>query len=228
MSGAEVPALLAASSAASGAAAAGGAAAATTISTGTLLKGALAIGSAGLGAIQSMQQGAAMSAMYGQMAQQTLSQARSQVLASRQKALQYRQQGLKVLDEMRKTASTINARGAAGSLNPFSGSLDKLMTVSFDQGYQDFSIAKDNRLIEQDNMIIIQKSAERQAAIYRAAASQSRRQGMFGALTSVATSALSYGASAGFGGFGAAAMPAGSITGVPVQAGVGGYGFGVV
>ena len=226
MSGAEVPALLAASSAASGAAAAGGAAAATTISTGTLLKGALAIGSAGLGAIQSMQQGAAMSAMYGQMAQQTLSQARSQVLASRQKALQYRQQGLKVLDEMRKTASTINARGAAGSLNPFSGSLDKIMTVSFDQGYQDFSIAKDNRLIEQDNMIIIQKSAERQAAIYRAAARQSRRQGMFGALTSVATSALSYGASAGFGGFGAAAMPAGSITGVPTMGGS--YPYGVV
>jgi len=77
-------------------------------------------------------------------------------------------------------------------------------------------------------MIIIQKSAERQAAIYRAAAAQSRSSGLFGAFTSIATSALSYGASAGFGGFGAAAMPAGSITGVPVQAGVGGYGFGVV
>ena len=225
MSGAEVPALLAAGSAAGSGAAATTAA---TISTGTLLKGALAVGSAGLGAISSMQQGAAMSAMYGQMAQQTLAQGRSQVLASRQKALQYRQQGLKVLDEMRKTASTINARGAAGSLNPFSGSLDKLMTVSFDQGYQDFSIAKDNRLIEQDNMIIIQKSAERQAAIYRAAAAQSRSSGLFGAFTSIATSALSYGASAGFGGFGAAAMPVGSVTGVPLQAGVGGYGFGVV
>ena len=81
MSGAEVPALLAAGSAAGSGAAATTAA---TISTGTLLKGALAVGSAGLGAISSMQQGAAMSAMYGQMAQQTLAQGRSQVLASRQ------------------------------------------------------------------------------------------------------------------------------------------------
>ena len=153
----------------------------------------LAVAAALVQAAGTIQQGKATDAMYKGQAQQTLVQARSQVLQSRQEALNHREDGIVVLEQMKKNAATINARAAAGSLDPFSGSLGNLMTVNLDQGFQDFTMTRDNRFIAEQNQIIIQKSAEHQAAQYRAAGKQAKRSAMFSAISSVAMAGASYG-----------------------------------
>lgn len=152
----------------------------------------LAVAASLVQAAGTIQQGKATDAMYKGQAQQTLVQARSQVLQSRQEALNHREDGIKVLEQMKRNAATINARGAAGSLDPFSGSLGNLMTVNLDQGFQDFTMTRDNRFIAEQNQIIIQKSAEHQAAQYRAAGKQAKKSAMFSAITSVAMAGASY------------------------------------
>jgi len=180
----------------------------------------LAVAAALVGAYGTIQQGKATDAMYKGQADQTLVQARSQVLQSRQEALNHREDGIKVLEQMKKNAATINARAAAGSLDPFSGSLGNLMTVNLDQGFQDFTMTRDNRFIAEQNQIIIQKSAEHQAAQYRAAGKAAKKSAMFSAITSVAMAGASYGMMGGPGAAGGAgAAPAGG-------ANIGG-GFGV-
>ena len=153
----------------------------------------LAVAAALVQAAGTIQQGKATDAMYKGQAQQTLVQARSQVLQSRQEALNHREDGIVVLEQMKKNAATINARAAAGSLDPFSGSLGNLMTVNLDQGFQDFTMTRDNRFIAEQNQIIIQKSAEHQAAQYRAAGKAAKKSAMFSAITSVAMAGASYG-----------------------------------
>ena len=101
---------------------------------------------------------------------------------------------------MKRNAATINARAAAGSLDPFSGSIGNLMTVNLDQGFQDFTMTRDNRFIAQQNQIIIQKSAEHQAAQYRMAGKAAKRGAMFSAITSVGMSLGTYGMMGGPGG----------------------------
>ena len=160
----------------------------------------LAVAAALVKAVGTIQQGKATDAMYKGQAQQTLVQARSQVLQSRQEALNHREDGIVVLEQMKKNAATINARAAAGSLDPFSGSLGNLMTVNLDQGFQDFTMTRDNRFIAEQNQVIIQKSAEHQAAQYRAAGKQAKRSAMFSAITSVAMAGANYGMQGGPGG----------------------------
>ena len=157
----------------------------------------LAVAAALVGAYGTIQQGKATDAMYKGQAQQTLVQARSQVLQSRQEALNHREDGIVVLEQMKKNAATINARAAAGSLDPFSGSLGNLMTVNLDQGFQDFTMTRDNRFIAEQNQIIIQKSAEHQSAQYRAAGKQAKRSAMISAITQVAMAGATYGTMGG-------------------------------
>ncbi len=152
----------------------------------------LAIAASLVQAYGTLQQGKATDAMYKAQADQTLVQARSQVLQSRQQELAHREDGIKVLEQMKRNAATINARAAAGSLDPFSGSIGNLMTVNLDQGFQDFTMTRDNRFIAQQNQIIIQKSAEHQAAQFRAAGKSARRGAMFSAITGLAMSAGTY------------------------------------
>ena len=161
----------------------------------------VAIAAAVVGAIGTMKQGAAQKAMYDAQATHTVVQARSNVIKSRREALKYKQDGVAVLDKMRKTIATVSTRGAAGSIDPFSGSTGNLQINIFDQGYLDFSINKDNTNMARENMNIIQKSAEYQAGIYRAAGKQAKQSAMFSAFTSVAMAGATYGM--GFGGAGA-------------------------
>ncbi len=158
----------------------------------------VAVAAAVVGAIGTMKQGAAQKAMYDAQATQTLVQARSNVIKSRREALKYKQDGVAVLDKMRKTIATVSARGAAGSIDPFSGSTGNLQINIFDQGYLDFSINKDNTNMARENMNIIQKSAEYQAGIYRAAGRAAKQAATFKAITSVAMAGANYGM--GFGG----------------------------
>ena len=127
----------------------------------------LAVAASVVGAIGTMKSGSAQKAMYDAQAAQTMVQARSNVIKSRREALKYKQDGVAVLDKMRKTIATVSARGAAGSIDPFSGSTGNLQINIFDQGYLDFSINKDNTNMARENMNIIQKSAEYQAGSNR-------------------------------------------------------------
>tara|TARA_R110000823_G_scaffold46624_7_gene119214 strand:+ start:680 stop:1291 length:612 start_codon:yes stop_codon:yes gene_type:complete len=158
----------------------------------------VAIAAAVVGAIGTMKQGAAQKAMYDAQATQTMVQARSNVIKSRREALKYKQDGVAVLDKMRKTIATVSARGAAGSIDPFSGSTGNLQVNIFDQGYLDFSINKDNTNMARENMNIIQKSAEYQAGIYRAAGAAAKQAATFKAISSVGMAVA--GAYGGFGG----------------------------
>ena len=160
----------------------------------------LAVAASLVQAYGTIKQGQATDAMYKAQADQTLVQARSQVLQSRQQELAHREDGIKVLEQMKRNAATINARAAAGSLDPFSGSIGNLMTVNLDQGFQDFTMTRDNRFIAQQNQIIIQKSAEHQAAQYRMAGAAAKRGAMFSAITSVAMAGATYGMMGGPGG----------------------------
>jgi len=172
----------------------------------------LAIAASVVSAIGTMKSGSAQKAMYDAQAAQTMVQARSNVIKSRREALKYKQDGVAVLDKMRKTIATVSARGAAGSIDPFSGSTGNLQINIFDQGYLDFSINKDNTNMARENMNIIQKSAEYQAGIYRAAGKQAKQSAMFSAVSSVAMAGFNYGM--GFGGAGAgSAGSAGSAGG---------------
>ena len=158
----------------------------------------VAIAAAVVSAIGTMKKGAAQKAMYDAQATQTMVQARSNVIKSRREALKYKQDGVAVLDKMRKTIATVSARGAAGSIDPFSGSTGNLQINIFDQGYLDLSINKDNTNMARENMNIIQKSAEYQAGIYRAAGKQAKQAAMFKAVSQVAMAGATYGM--GFGG----------------------------
>jgi hypothetical protein len=160
----------------------------------------LAVAAALVSAYGTIQQGKATDAMYKAQADQTLVQARSQVLQSRQQELAHREDGIKVLEQMKRNAATINARAAAGTLDPFSGSIGNLMTVNLDQGFQDFTMTRDNRFIAQQNQIIIQKSAEHQAAQYRTAGKAAKRGAMLSAVTQVAMAGATYGMMGGPGG----------------------------
>ena len=161
----------------------------------------LAVAASVVSAIGTMKSGSAQKAMYDAQAAQTMVQARSNVIKSRREALKYKQDGVAVLDKMRRTIATVSARGAAGSIDPFSGSTGNLQINIFDQGYLDYSINKDNTNMARENMNIIQKSAEYQAGIYRAAGKQAKQSAMFSAVSSVAMAGINYGM--GFGGAGA-------------------------
>lgn len=177
----------------------------------------LAIAAAVVGAIGTMKQGSAQKAMYDAQAAQTMVQARSNVIKSRAEALKYKQEGVRTLDKIRKTIATVGARGAAGSIDPFSGSTGKLQVNIFDRGFLDFSVNKDNTNLARENMTIIQKSAEYQAGIYRAAGKQAKQSAMFKAVTSLAMAGATYGM-----GFGADATAATAATPAAAPAGFGG------
>ena len=186
---------------------------------------AVAIAAAVVGAIGTMKQGAAQKAMYDAQATQTMVQARSNVIKSRREALKYKQDGVAVLDKMRKTIATVSARGAAGSIDPFSGSTGNLQINIFDQGYLDFSINKDNTNMARENMNIIQKSAEYQAGIYRAAGRAAKQAAMFKAVSSVGMAAANYGMGFG-GGMGSAGQSTSQFVsgyGAPIGGGPAGF-----
>ena len=108
---------------------------------------------------------------------------------------------------MRRTGATINARGAANAINPFAGSTGNLMTVNLKEGFEDFATTKTNRLIAEDNMVIMQRSAERQAAIYGAAGKQAISSGYTSAFAQIAGTAATLGMGGYFGSMGSTAAP---------------------
>jgi len=149
----------------------------------------LAIVGMGLQAYGTIRAGQAQAANYQAQAQQTLIQARSDVIRARKEELNYKQKGVEILRAVNRNLATINARGAAGALDPFSGSTGNLMTVNLKEGYLDYSTEQDNAALAAENQNIIQGSAEYQARIYRQAASEAKTQAYISAIGNLAMGA---------------------------------------
>jgi len=132
----------------------------------------------GLQAVSSIQQGKYQKAMYNIQAKQA-------ELQGRQKALNYSQQALSVLENQRRMASTLVARSAAGGIDPFSGSP---MTV--DQWNAFKSGEEYNLGLENADMAIAGGLAQSQSL--QAAGKQAMRTAYMNAAISVAQGAYMY------------------------------------
>lgn len=132
----------------------------------------------GLQAVSSIQQGKYQKAMYNIQAKQA-------ELQGRQNALNYSRQALGVLENQRRMASSLVARGAAGGIDPFSGSP---MTV--DQ-WNAFKAGEEYNLgLENADMAIAGGLAQSQSL--QAAGKQAMKSAYMNAAISVAQGAYMY------------------------------------
>jgi hypothetical protein len=107
-------------------------------------------------------------------------------LQGKQEALKYREQGVQVLENILQTQATINARAAAGGVDPFSGSAKALSEYALSRGaLESYTIM--------DNQVIAERGGEMQAQQYMQQARGVMRAGMIGAFTSFGTTAYQFG-----------------------------------
>jgi hypothetical protein len=189
---------------------------------------AVMVGGAALSAFGQIRQGQAQKAMYQAQAQQAQIQGRSQAIKARQEALAYRQEGVKALENTRRNMATMNARGAAGALDPFSGSVGNLMTLNMGYGVEDYYTALDNVALAEENQTIAKSAAQYQASIYRSAGSMAMQNAYIGAASSLAQAGgMAYQAGAFSGGAGAPPTPNPGFSYQPYQS-LGGGGAGML
>lgn len=126
-------------------------------------------------------------------ATQALQQAEVERLKGRREALQYRQQGLAVLDNTLKNMARINAVAGAGGISTFSGSPTSLRNFAQREGAFEYHMAQDNADIA--NMMGEQRGRtyEAQAAQLQAGAKQAKKAAMFQAVSSLAMGAFQAG-----------------------------------
>jgi hypothetical protein len=118
----------------------------------------------GLQAVASMQ--AAKAQAKGLAAQSTMAR-----MQAKQEQLKYKQQGVAVLDNIIRTKAAINARKAAGNVDPFSGSGLSLMNFAQATGTREYAMSENNALIAL-------RGGEMQAGQYMAQATATMRAGM--------------------------------------------------
>ena len=168
----------------------------------------IALGAAGLSAVAGLKSGQATAGGLRSQATQTRMQAKGE-------ELKYKQQGVAVLDNILRTQAAITARGAAGSVDPFSGSAGNLQQYALAKGALEMYAAEDNRLI-------VERIGELQAQEYESAARSAMSQARMGAIMSLAQGAFSYGnlGGPGFGGGAGSLNPAAMNYGSPQMYGV--------
>jgi len=175
------------------AAAAGGTAAATAglFGTGISLWQGLGLLGTAVSSIATMSAGAAQADAYKL-------QATNALIQSRQQALEYQKQGVQVMNKMLETNATINARAAAGGIDPFSGSAGRLSEYAFSRGADEYNLAKENAA-----SAILQGQANSEA--YLSAAESASSSGIISGITGLMMGAAKMGSIGGFGTFGKAA-----------------------
>ena len=142
----------------------------------------LAIIAAGAGAVSAYgqyQSGKSQQRIYQAQAQQ-------EEIRGRTEAIRARAEGVKTLDSIRRTMATINARGAAGAIDPMSGSAGSLQSFALREGYTEFDIS-------QENAKLASASAGFQANIYRASGATAKQAGLYQAIGTIGSAAASYG-----------------------------------
>lgn len=138
----------------------------------------------GVSAVAQIQAGKAQSRAYQ-------AQAKQAEIQGRQQAIQYRQQGVAVLTRIRQNISATRARAAGAGLDPFAGTPASFQRYALQQGTEEYQIA-------QENAALAKIAGEQQAYQYQTAASQARRQGYIGAISSVGTAAMGIEAAGGW------------------------------
>ena len=134
--------------------------------------------------------GAAISA-YGQIqagkaqAKGLAQQAALAQVQAKGEALKYRQQGVDTLKNIVRTNSTLNARAAAGGIDPFSGSALGLAQFAESEGAMEYFVTEDNQIIAREGGAI-------QARLYMDQAKQAKRGAMFAAAGTLLSSAGSF------------------------------------
>jgi len=151
---------------------------------------AVAIGSAVLSGLSQLQMGRAQQQLYGLQAKQAEMQAKAQMLKYRSEAINHRRQGVEVLKKVAQNLATINARAAAGSVDPFSGSVQNLAIYNLGKGVTDFYTTKENREMALLGGKIAEATGSIQAAQYTAAGNMAARQGQILALSSFGQAAM--------------------------------------
>lgn len=179
----------------------------------------LAIAASVVSAIGTIAQGSAQASMMKAQARDVEFKGKSQSLAYRQRALAYQQQGIDVLDQIQRTSATINARGAAANLDPFSGSVGALQTTSLREGFFDYTIALESGEFEQDNALLAVEGSRRNADNLRKAASGVKRMAFLKAAVQLAGAGYQASQLGGPPG-----LPGGAA---PNDLGASGYGFGL-
>lgn len=127
-------------------------------------------GTGALMAIGGLQAFASLQAAQAQ-AKGLAAQASMARLQGRQEALKYKQQGVAVLDNIIRTKAAINARKAAGNVDPFSGSGLSLMNFAQATGTREYAMTENNALIAL-------RGGEMQAGQYMTQATATMRAGM--------------------------------------------------
>lgn len=110
-------------------------------------------------------------------------QAKQAELQGRQQAIQYRQQGVAVLRRIRENVSATRARAAGAGLDPFAGTPASFQRFALKQGSEEYQIAR-------ENSVLAEIGGQQQAYQYQQAASQARRQGYIGAMSSLGGAAM--------------------------------------
>jgi len=133
------------------------------------------------GAVGSISAGQAQAeALESQMVMGNL-RARSEALNYRYSALNWKREGIKNLQETNINIHSINARAAAGGLDPYTGSIGNIMTQNLSEGLLDYDTAVNNYIMDQENAVMVQEMAKFQAGIHMAAASTAKQKGYFDA-----------------------------------------------
>ena len=145
---------------------------------------AIAVGGQVLGGFAAIQQGRAQQDMYNAQAKQAEMQARNQVLQNRAEVLNHKRQGIEVLKKISQNLASINARAAAGSIDPFSGSVQNLAVYNLGKGVTDFYTSRENQMIMQAQSSVIEAGGQMQAAQYQMAGKLAKQQGYINAIAS--------------------------------------------
>ena len=122
-------------------------------------------------------------------------QGEAAAIKGRKDALNFKEEGIQVLEQINKNMAVINAKGGAGNFDPLStgDTGDILMGYNLRQGVNDFTIARDN------STIALQMGKYEQAS-YNVAAENTEKaankRATAGVLTKVATAGMTYGPSA--------------------------------
>jgi len=111
-------------------------------------------------------------------------QAAVEQVRGRGESIKYKQQGVEVLKNIVRTNATLNARAAAGGIDPYSGSALGLSRFTESEGAMEYFVTQDNQIIAREGGTI-------QAQLYMNQAEQARRGGVAsaaGTLLSAGTS----------------------------------------
>tara|TARA_R110000782_G_scaffold63778_5_gene130465 strand:- start:932 stop:1522 length:591 start_codon:yes stop_codon:yes gene_type:complete len=125
-----------------------------------------------------MQAGKAAAKGLGQQAAMAQVQAKGE-------ALKYKKAGVDTLKRIVQTGATLNARAAAGGIDPFSGSADALRQYASSEGAQEYFVTSDNQIIAREGGAL-------QASLYQQQAKQAYRGGLFGAVSTLASAGSSF------------------------------------